>query len=47
MNDPREIHQQAAHQVLAYVKGTIGQGILLPKEGSGILEIYSNSNFVG
>ena len=45
MNDPREIHQQAAYRVLAYLKGTIGQGILLSKEGNVLLEMYSDADF--
>ena len=45
MNDPREIHQQAAYRVLANLKGTIGQGILLSKEGNVSLEMYSDTDF--
>ena len=47
MNDPREIHLQAAYRVLAYLKGMIGQGILMSKEGSVTLEMYSDADFVG
>ena len=47
ISDPREILQQATHRVLAYLKGTIGQGILLSKEGSVTLEMYSDADFAG
>ena len=47
MNDPRVIHQQAANRVHAYLKGTIGKGILMLKEGNVILEMYFDADFVG
>ena len=47
MNDPREIHQQATFRVVAYLKGTIGQGILLSKDRNVTLEMYSDVDFVG
>ena len=47
MNDPREIHQQAAYRVLAYLNGTIGRGILLSKGGNVTVEMYTDVNFAG
>ena len=47
MNDPKEIHQQTTCQVLAYLKGIMGQGILLSKEGSVSLEMDFDTDFLG
>ena len=47
VNDPKEIHQQTIYQVLAYLKGTMRQGILLSKEGSVSLEMDSDAEFLG
>ncbi|XP_042988864.1 uncharacterized mitochondrial protein AtMg00810-like [Carya illinoinensis] len=40
-----EIHMQAAHRVLRYVKGSIGQGILLPSQSDLHIKAYSDSDW--
>ncbi|XP_024974749.1 uncharacterized protein LOC112512844 [Cynara cardunculus var. scolymus] len=45
--DPRQSHMDAAHQVLRYLKGTAGQGILLPRDGGCNLTAYCDSNWLG
>ncbi|CAA6671188.1 unnamed protein product [Spirodela intermedia] len=47
MNDPREIHLQAAYHILPYLKNTIGQGLLFSRGGDSIVEIYTDANDVG
>ena len=47
MNDPREIHQQAAFRVMPYLKGMIGRGILLSKDRNVTLEMYYDVDLVG
>ncbi|KAJ0457904.1 putative RNA-directed DNA polymerase [Helianthus annuus] len=42
--DPRRNHLEAANRVLRYLKGTSGQGILLPREGPSILTAYCDSD---
>ncbi|GKB75214.1 putative RNA-directed DNA polymerase [Tanacetum coccineum] len=45
--DPRHSHIDAAHQVLRYLKGTAGQGILLPQDGGCNLTAYCDSDWLG
>nr|GEW03032.1 putative reverse transcriptase, RNA-dependent DNA polymerase, Gag-polypeptide of LTR copia-type [Tanacetum cinerariifolium] len=40
-------HLEAAKQVLRYLKGTPGQGILLPREGPTTLTAYCDSDWLG
>ena len=42
MHEPREIHWQGALHVLAYIKGTSGQGLVYEKQGHLDVETYSN-----
>ncbi|GJY98317.1 putative RNA-directed DNA polymerase [Tanacetum coccineum] len=44
--DPRHSHMDAAHQVLRYLKGTVGQGILLPRDGGCNLIAYCDSDWL-
>ncbi|KAI3776447.1 hypothetical protein L1987_46232 [Smallanthus sonchifolius] len=45
--DPRQPHFDAALRVVRYLKTTLGQGILLPKEGGMHLVAYSDSDWMG
>ncbi|KAD2804249.1 hypothetical protein E3N88_37626 [Mikania micrantha] len=45
--DPRQPHFDAALRVVRYLKTTLGQGILLPKEGGLKLVAYSDSDWMG
>ncbi|XP_021996019.1 secreted RxLR effector protein 161-like [Helianthus annuus] len=45
--DPRRNHMEAANRVLRYLKGTPGQGILLPREGPLTLTAYCDSDWLG
>lgn len=47
VTDPRRNHSEAANRVLRYLKGTPGQGILLPREGPPILTAYCDSDWLG
>ncbi|KAI3523163.1 hypothetical protein L1887_01220 [Cichorium endivia] len=47
VTDPRQSHMEAAIRVLRYLKGTPGQGILLPKEGKPNLVAYTDSDWLG
>ncbi|KAJ0513614.1 putative RNA-directed DNA polymerase [Helianthus annuus] len=47
VGDPRVSHLEAANRVLRYLKGTPGQGILLPKQGSTNLITYCDSDWLG
>ncbi|XP_021986404.1 secreted RxLR effector protein 161-like [Helianthus annuus] len=47
VNDPRQTHMEAATRVLRYLKGTPGQGILIPKEGGVNLLAYCYSDWLG
>nr|GEY81497.1 hypothetical protein [Tanacetum cinerariifolium] len=47
ISDPRQSHLEAAKRVLRYLKGTPGQGILLPHEGPTTLTAYCNSDWLG
>nr|GFB09121.1 hypothetical protein [Tanacetum cinerariifolium] len=47
VSDPRQNHLKAGKRVLRYLKGTPGQGILLPREGPITLTAYCNSDWLG
>ncbi|KAF5819015.1 putative RNA-directed DNA polymerase [Helianthus annuus] len=47
VNYPRQTHMEAATRVLRYLKGTLGQGILIPKEGVANLLAYCDSDWLG
>ncbi|KAI3701667.1 hypothetical protein L6452_26909 [Arctium lappa] len=47
VSDPRQNHLQAANRVLRYLKGTPGQGILLPRQGPSNLTAYCDSDWLG
>ncbi|KAK1416343.1 hypothetical protein QVD17_32133 [Tagetes erecta] len=47
VGDPRRNHMDAAIRVLRYLKTTVGQGILLPKEGGVKLVTYCDSDWLG
>ena len=47
MHDPRVIHQQAARKVLAYLKGTIGMGLLYKQGESLGVQIYTDADYAG
>ena len=45
--DPRRNHSEAANRVLRYLKGTPGQGVLLPRNGPLNLTAYCDSDRLG
>ena len=49
MEDPREDHWAAVKRLLRYIKGTVDQGIVFPKNGgSGLqLTVFSDANMAG
>ena len=40
MHEPRKPHWEASLRVLRYIKGTLGQGLLLPSENNVRLQAY-------
>jgi len=44
MDKPRQLHLEAAHKVLRYIKQAPGQGILLPSKGSLDLRAYCDAD---
>ena len=47
MHNPREVHLQAAHRILQYLKGTPGRGILFIRNGNMTLEAYTDADYAG
>ena len=47
MENPTELHLQAAKRVLRYLKGTTGFGIFYKKGGEDELVAYTDSDYVG
>nr|GEX68162.1 hypothetical protein [Tanacetum cinerariifolium] len=47
VSDPRHNHLEAAKRVLRYLKGTLGQRILLSREGPITLTAYCGSDWLG
>jgi hypothetical protein len=47
MHCPKEIHLQAAHRILHYLKGTPGRGILFKRNGNTTLEAYTDADYAG
>nr|GEW60625.1 retrovirus-related Pol polyprotein from transposon TNT 1-94 [Tanacetum cinerariifolium] len=47
VSDPRQNHLEAAKRVLSYLKGTPGQGILLPRKGPTTLTAYCDLDWLG
>ena len=47
MKDPRESHWQAAHRLLAYLKGTSGHGLFFKRHGGLKLEVFTDADFGG
>ncbi|KAG5254077.1 mitochondrial protein [Salix suchowensis] len=45
MDKPRQPHLDAAHQVLRYIKGTPGQGIMLPSTGELELTAFCDADW--
>ncbi|KAI3511072.1 hypothetical protein L1887_18216 [Cichorium endivia] len=45
--DPRQNHMDALTRVLRYLKGSAGQGILLPKSGEPLLTAFCDSDWLG
>ena len=46
-SNPKESHVKAVKQIMRYLKGTIGFGLLYPKSSSFYLISYSGVDFVG
>ena len=47
MYSPRRTHYQAALQILRYLKGTIGLGLIFKKKSKLDLIIYTDSDYDG
>ncbi|XP_078444348.1 alpha/beta-Hydrolases superfamily protein isoform X1 [Wolffia australiana] len=47
MNDPRESHQNAADRILAYLKGSIGLGLLFNRGNEPSVSLYMDSDYAG
>ena len=47
MNEPRKPHWEAALRVLRYIKGTLGQGLLLPSQNNLRLQAYCDLDWGG
>ena len=47
MHQPHEILRQAAHRVLAYLKGCPRKYLLFPRSSYLTVEVYTNTNFSG
>ncbi|RDY13784.1 Copia protein, partial [Mucuna pruriens] len=47
MHDPRERHLQAIEKIIHYLKTSPCKGLLLRREGSLSLEIYTDANYPG
>lgn len=47
MQEPHQPHLNAVHRVLRYLKGSLGQGILLPSDGTLSLQAYCNADWAG
>ena len=47
MENPTELHLQAAKRVLRYLKGTTGFGIFYKKGGDDELVAYTDSDYAG
>ncbi|GJX35612.1 uncharacterized mitochondrial protein-like protein [Tanacetum coccineum] len=45
--DPRHSHMDAAHQMLRFLKGRVGQAILVPRDGGCNLTAYCDSDWLG
>ncbi|XP_022003740.1 uncharacterized mitochondrial protein AtMg00810-like [Helianthus annuus] len=45
--NPRKNHMDVANRVLCYLKGTVGQGILLPRAGEPVLTAYCDADWLG
>ncbi|XP_021980415.1 uncharacterized mitochondrial protein AtMg00810-like [Helianthus annuus] len=45
--DPRKNHMDVANRVLRYLKGTVGHGILLPRDGEPVLTAYCDADWLG
>lgn len=41
----REVDFQAAHQVIYYLRGTLGNGILFKRNGGPVLETYVDADY--
>ena len=47
MHAPHEIHRQAAHQVLAYLKGCPGKGLHFSPTTDETVRVYTDADFAG
>ncbi|RDX85725.1 Copia protein, partial [Mucuna pruriens] len=47
MRDPKERHLQAVERILQYLKASPGKGLLLRKEGTLSMEIYTDVDYAG
>ena len=47
MHKPKEVHLQAAHRILHYLKGSVGKGILFKRGDKLTLEVYTDADYAG
>ncbi|KAL5559567.1 hypothetical protein UlMin_035778 [Ulmus minor] len=45
MHSPREVHLQAAYQILHYLKGSSGRGVLFKRNSGLVLEAYTDADY--
>ena len=47
MNSPRKSHLEAAYKVLAYLKGSVGHGLLFKRHGGTTVTMYTDADWGG
>jgi hypothetical protein len=47
MHDPSVVHHKAVYQILRYLKGCLGRGLLFEKKGHMRVEVYTDADWAG
>jgi hypothetical protein len=45
--DPRVSHQEVVYQILRYLKGCLGKGVLFSKKRHRRIEVYTDADWTG